>query len=76
MLALRGLPMEKWLCLGSLGVAGVLLLVFLLDLLVGMPFSSGVPEGTSSPFFLVDLAGIVGSGIVGYLAFSALKDQR
>ena len=28
----RGSAMEKWLCLGTMGVAGLLLLVFLLDL--------------------------------------------
>jgi len=74
--ALRGLLMEKWLCWGSLGVAGVLLLVFLLDLFAGFPFSAGVPQGQSSPFMLVDVAGIIGSGIVGYLAWNAFRDQR
>jgi len=68
--------MEKWLCYGSMGVAGLLLLTFLLDLIIGMPFSSNVPSGESSPFLMVDLACIIGSGLVGYLAFSAFRDIR
>ena len=32
--------MEKWMCLGSLIAAGLLTVIFLLDLIVGMPFSS------------------------------------
>jgi len=30
--------MEKWFCLGSMGVAGLLALLFLLDMALGMPF--------------------------------------
>ena len=35
MVAVKGLSMEKWLCWGSIGVAGLLLLLFLLDLFTG-----------------------------------------
>ena len=38
MVAVKGLSMEKWLCWGSIGVAGLLLLLFLLDLFTGFPF--------------------------------------
>ena len=31
MQAVKGLSMEKWLCWGSMGVAGFLLLLFVLD---------------------------------------------
>jgi len=65
---LKGLFMEKWLCWGSMGVAGLLLLLFLLDLVMGIPFS-GIN-------WLVDIFGIIASGIVGYLAWDALKDLR
>src|SRR3954469_18143034 len=34
----KGLSMEKWLCWGSMGVSGVLLLLFLLDLATAIPF--------------------------------------
>ena len=38
MLALKGLFMEKWMCWGSMGVAGLLLLLFLLDIFLAFPF--------------------------------------
>ena len=60
--------MEKWFCWGSLGVAGVLLLLFVLDLILGIPF------GRLDWF--VNILGILGCGIVGYLAWDAFKDLR
>ncbi len=66
--------MEKGLCIGSLAVAGLLLLVFLLDLFIGVPFSRGAGNGLSSPFMMVDIGGVIGSAILGYLAFNTLKD--
>jgi hypothetical protein len=65
--------MEKGLCLGSLAVAGILFVVFLLDLLIGMPFSGGA---SGSPFFLADIAGVIGSAILAYLALNAYKDVK
>src|SRR5437899_2015875 len=32
------LVMEKWMCYGALGVAGLMCLLFLLDLVIGRPF--------------------------------------
>lgn len=66
--ALKGLPMEKWLCWGSMGVAGLLLLLFLMDLVLGFPF------GGVSAF--VDIFGIFGSGLVLFLAWDASRDLR
>jgi hypothetical protein len=60
--------MEKWLCVGSMGVAGLLLLLFLLDLLTGFPF------GKVS--FLADVLGILASGLVLYLGYDAFRDLR
>ena len=68
--------MEKWMCLGSLGVAVVLFALFLLDLIVGFPFSSGTPQNESSPFMLVDIGGIIGCGILGYLGWNAYRDVK
>jgi hypothetical protein len=68
MIAVKGLPMEKWLCFGSMGVAGFLLLLFLLDIALGFPF------GGSS--VVVDVFGILASGVVLYLGFDAFKDLR
>lgn len=68
--------MEKGMTYFAMGVAGALFLVFLLDLVVGMPFSGNTPAGKSSPFILVDIAGLLGSGIIAYLGFSAFRDLR
>ena len=68
------MAMEKGLCIGSMAVAGLLLLVFLLDLLLGIPFSRGAGSGLSSPFMMVDVGGAIGCAILGYLSFNTLKD--
>lgn len=60
--------MEKWLCWGSMGVSGVLLLLFLLDLITGFPF------GKLS--LAVDLLGIVSCLLVLYLGWDAFQDLR
>ncbi len=68
MQAVKGLFMEKWLCFGSMGVAGLLLLLFLLDIILGFPF------GKIS--ITVDVFGILASGLVLYLAYDAHRDLR
>jgi hypothetical protein len=69
MQAARGWVMEKKLCIGSLAVAGVMLLLFLLDLFVGFPFGGG-------GFVAIDVIGVLASGILAYLGFSAFRDVR
>jgi hypothetical protein len=66
--AVKGLFMEKWLCFGSMGVAGLLFLLFLLDLIVAVPFG-GASMG-------VDIFGILACAVVLYLAYDAFKDLR
>ena len=68
MIAVKGIFMEKWLCFGSMGIAGLLLLLFLLDTVLGIPF------GGSS--LLVDIFGIIVCAIVLYLALDAFRDLR
>jgi hypothetical protein len=69
MQAARGLSMEKWLCWGSAGVAGLMLLLFVLDLVVGVPFG-----GTSlSGMMLVDILGAVMSALLLYMSWDALR---
>lgn len=63
--------MEKGLCYGALGIAALMLLVFLLDLVAGIPFG-----GKENPFTVVDVFGIIASGIVGYLAWNASRDLK
>lgn len=66
--ALKGIFMERWMCFGSMGVAGLLLLLFLLDLGLGVPFG-GVSK-------VVDIFGLLVSALVLYLAYDAFKDLR
>jgi hypothetical protein len=60
--------MEKWLCMGSLGVSGTLLLLFLLDMFLSFPFGG--------MGWMVDGIGAACCGLVGYLAWDSLKDVR
>jgi hypothetical protein len=66
---LKGRAMEKILCFGSLGIAILLMLVFLMDLVAGVPFGG-------DKFRLVDILGLLSSGIVAYLAWNASKDLK
>ncbi len=68
MQAVKGLSMEKWFCWGSMGVAGLLLLLFVLDLFLGVPFG-GIWK-------VVDVILILASGLVLYLAYDAFRDIK
>ena len=65
----KGRAMEKGLTYAGLGVAGLMLLIFLLDLVAGFPFGGG-------SFTTVDILGILTSGLVVYLGWDAYKDLR
>ena len=60
--------MEKWLCWGSIGLAGVLLILFLLDMILGIPFG-GIG-------WLINILGILACGLVGYLGWESYKELR
>jgi hypothetical protein len=60
--------MDNWLCWGSIGVSGLLLLLFLLDLFLHFPF--GGING------VVDVVGVLASGVVLFLGVDALRDLR
>ncbi len=68
MWAVKGLSMEKWLCWASMGVSGLLLLLFLIDIPLKFPFG-----GLS---ILVNILGIISCAIVLYLSWDAFKDLR
>lgn len=68
MQAVKGLFMEKWLCWVSMGLAGLCLLLFLLDLFLSAPFG-----GISAT---VDVLVILACGVVLYLAYDAFRDLR
>ena len=65
--------MEKGMCYGTIAIAAIMLLVFLMDLFAGIPFSGPAP---GSPFSVIDVFGVLASGIVGYLGINALKDVK
>ncbi len=62
--------MEKVMCYGALGVAGLLALVFLVDLVAGFPF------GRSGGFMVFDILGLIAAGLVGFLGFNAMRDLK
>jgi hypothetical protein len=69
---LRGLVMEQWklwLCWGSLSVAGVLLVLFLPDLIFNFPFGKGIGPA-------VDVTVLLAAVLLGYLSYNALRDLR
>jgi hypothetical protein len=68
MQAVKGLFMEKWLCWVSMGLAGLSLLLFLLDLFLSVPFG-GISK-------TVDVLIILSCGVVLYLAYDAFRDLR
>jgi hypothetical protein len=57
--------MEKWLCWGSMGVSGLLLLLFVLDIVLGIPFGKN---------YVVDGLGIIAAGLLGYLGWESFKE--
>lgn len=69
----KGATMEKWMSIGSMVVAAIMFLVFMADLVAGVPFSGDYPD---SPFMLVDIGGIIGSLVVGYLGYNAYRDAK
>jgi hypothetical protein len=69
MQAVKGISMEKGLCWASMGVAGLLLLLFLLDIAGVLAVFGGVST-------FVDILGILASGVIIYLAWDASRDLR
>ena len=69
----KGRAMDKALCFGALGVGALMLLVFLLDLIIGLPFGGG---GKDNPFVTADILGLLGSAVVIYLGWNSLRDLK
>ena len=65
----KGWAMEKYMCYGALGVAAVMFLVFLLDLVAGFPFGG-------EAFATADIFGMLASAIVAYLGYNASRDLK
>ncbi len=60
--------MEKWFCWGAMGTSGLLLILFVLDLVIKIPFG-----GLS---LMVDILSAIGCALVAYLGWDALRDLR
>ncbi len=60
--------MSKFLCIASLALSGLLLLVFLLDLSIGIPFNR--------VSFVMDIGFAVAAAIVATLSFLTLRELR
>ena len=65
--------MEKGLCYGALGIAALMLIVFLLDL-VGVHILGASKD--ENPFAVVDVFGILASAAVGYTAWSVSREIK
>lgn len=63
----KGLAMEKWLCWATMGVSGLMLALFLMDLFLRVPFA-GHP--------VVDILAAAASGLILYLGWDAFQDVR
>jgi hypothetical protein len=61
--------MEKWLCWGAMGIAGLLLILFILDLV-----TKSFPFGGLST--VVDILGAISCGLIAFLGWDAYKDLR
>jgi hypothetical protein len=65
--------MDKALCYGALGVGALMALVFLLDLIAGIPFGGAAKP---NPFIIADVLGLLASGVVAYLGWNAARDLK
>lgn len=65
--------MPKALCISGMAVAGLLLLLFGLDLSTALLLDGGFPFGGVSKS--MDAGFVVAAGILGYLSWSTLREQ-
>ena len=63
--------MQKWMCLGAIGVAGLALLLGALDLFTGIPF-----RGSSDAYILADIGAMIAAVVLGYLGWNAYQDVK
>ena len=65
--------MPRLLCLGGLVVAGLVFLLFLLDMIMSLV---GMGALFRYPSLLMDITFMLCSGILGYLSWMSLKELR
>ncbi len=65
--------MPKALCIAGIVVAGLLLLLFGLDLTTSLLLDGGFPfNGVNK---IMDIGFVISAGILGYLSWSTLREQ-
>jgi hypothetical protein len=64
----NGSPMSKAMTIAGMVVAGLLALVFGLDLAVGIPFDGAKP--------VMNIGALIGAAVLGYLSWDAMRDVR
>ena len=72
----KGRAMDKALCYGALAIGALMSLVFVLDLVAGIPFGPGGAKDVPNPFVTVDVFGFLASAVVVYLAWNASRDLK
>ncbi len=61
--------MEKIMCYAAIGIGALMALIFLMDIVAGMPFGGG-------SFAVPDFLGLIASGVVAYMGLNALKEAK
>ncbi len=62
--------MSKAMTIAGMVVAALVLLVFVLDLAVGVPF------GATQASYAMHIGAIIASAILGYVSFSTFREQK
>ncbi|MEX2170617.1 MAG: hypothetical protein WD851_14980 [Pirellulales bacterium] len=60
--------MAKAMSIAGMAIAGLIAVLFGLDLVLGIPFGGQIP--------LTDIAFVICGGILGYLGWNAYRDAR
>ena len=60
--------MSKAMTIAGMVVAAIVFAVFVLDLLAGVPFGTGMNA--------MHIGAIIASGILGYVSFSTFREQK
>jgi hypothetical protein len=71
MLAAKGLSMDKWFCWSALATSGLLLILFVLDLVIEFPFG-----GKADLFMPIDIVGILACLLTAYLSWNTIRGLR
>ena len=66
--ATRGSSMEKWMCWGAIAAGGLMLLLFILDIVASIPFS-----GAS---IVLDIFGILAAGAIIFIGADTLREFK